>query len=90
MKDFQNLKEIGKGAYGQVFKGELHGKEYAIKTIKKKMTSKENSKIKFEKEIGETNRSPFLCRIDYVFEDEKKHYFVMPHLSGGTLFEKLG
>lgn len=88
MEDFQNVKSFGSGAFGQVFTGELDGKRYAIKSIKKGHI--DEIQLGLEQAIGETNAHPFLCEIDYVFENEKERFFVMPYLSGGTLFDKIG
>ena len=42
---------------------------------------------KLERDILLECQSPFLCGMDYVFQNELRLYFVMPFIRGGELYK---
>ena len=81
---------IGRGAFGKVFLAELqqNKKLYAIKSIRKDFLIEtgqvENAKL--EKDIMLECDSPFLVRLDYLFQNDIRLYFVMPFIRGAELY----
>jgi len=60
---------------------------FAIKQIRKDLVieTNETELIKNEKKILELIDHPFLAKLFYAFETEKKIYFVMKFIKGGDL-----
>lgn len=94
-EDFELKLVLGRGAFGKVYLANLKmdkkdkGKLYAVKCIRKDLLIEEN-KIKsteLEKKILLTFKHPFLARMDYLFQDELRLYFVMPFIRGAELYK---
>jgi len=88
--DFAIKKVIGKGSYGKVLLVIKNDdkKIYAMKVLKKKNMIKRNQveHIKTERRIMELIDHPFIIKLKYAFQNEKKLYLVMDYCPGGELF----
>ena len=77
--------KIGEGSLGKVFIGkDKTGKQYAIKTIKKKKIQNGDLLLN-EVRIGMKLNHPNILRIKEIFEDKKTISFVMDYCEGGDL-----
>lgn len=78
---------------GKVFLAKLKNqtKFYAVKAMRKdKLVDLELvEKTSLEKDILFDCDHPFICGMDYLFQDESRLYFVMPFIRGGELFKLL-
>jgi p70 ribosomal S6 kinase len=81
---------IGEGAFGKVIlvRNKLNDKIYAMKAISKKLLKKKNhiQYMKSEREILTKADHPFVVRLRFAFQSEKRVFLVMDYLSGGELF----
>lgn len=90
-KDFQLIKEIGRGSYGNIHLVTLNQtkQKYAVKQINKKINYiQENEKEKNiynEKKILKYLSHPFIIKLQFSFQDEDNLYLVMDYISGGDL-----
>ena len=90
-KDFEFLKVIGKGSFGQVYLTR-HIKEdklYAMKILKKESIIKRNEQrhIMAERNVLIRNLThPFLVGLHYSFQSADKLYFVLDYVNGGEVF----
>lgn len=93
LEDFDLLKMLGKGAFGEVVLAQQKdtGKLYAIKILKKRdileMDQLEHTKTE-QKILSHVNH-PFLVGLDYAFQTDSRLYFVMEFMKGGELFTHL-
>ena len=87
---FDLLKLVGEGAFGKVImvRNRLDRQLYAMKVISKKLLRKKNNVtyMKSERDILTKIDHPFLVRLCFAFQSEKKLFLVMDFLSGGELF----
>lgn len=88
---FEILKCIGTGAYGKVFLVKRKDTEeiLAMKTLKKIEMMKKDIKVfhtKNERRIMEMLDHPFLIKLKYAFQNERKIYLLMNYCPGGELF----
>jgi len=89
--DFEFLKLIGRGSYGQVLmaRHKQEHKVYAVKVLQKKMIIKRNelSHIMCERNVLLKNLNhPFLVNLHYAFQTREKLYFVLEYVNGGELY----
>lgn len=89
--DFEFLKVIGKGSFGQVLlaKRKEDGTIYAVKVLKKAHIMKRNEAkhIMSERNVLLKNIvHPFLVALHYSFQTKDKLYFVLDYVNGGELF----
>ena len=92
-EDFQILKLIGKGTFGQVFQVRKKdtGQIYAMKVLSKKVIVQ---KKEIAHTIGERNilvrtattESPFIVGLKFSFQTPTDLYLVTDYMSGGELF----
>ena len=85
---------LGRGAYGKVYLASLtnddgESKHYAVKSIRKDLLLEEN---KIESTVVEMSilmecDHPFIVRMEYLFQDPLRLYFVMPFVRGAELFK---
>ena len=93
MQDFEIIRVIGKGNFGKVYQVvNLDNKKiYAMKVIRKDivLANEMVDSIHLEKLILEKIDHPFIIRMEYVFTDEARIYFIMDFIEGGELFRHL-
>lgn len=85
MQDFESLKIIGRGAFGEVrvCRNKKTNEIVAIKKMKKnEMIQKNQEKhIRAERDIlAEANKNPWIVELKCSFQDEKYLYLVMEFL----------
>eukprot|EP01132_Coremiostelium_polycephalum_P004193 gene4193-5248_t len=84
---------VGKGGFGkvhQVIKKDT-GQIYALKTLTKNHIILKKSALNTiaEKDILKRINHPFIVKLHYAFQNEKKLYLVMDFINGGQLFYHL-
>jgi serine/threonine protein kinase len=91
--DFQILKLIGKGTYGQVYQVQKRDtrRVYAMKVVAKKMIvrQKEVARIIGERNIlvrATISNSPFVVGLKFAFQTPRELYLVTDYMQGGELF----
>jgi serum/glucocorticoid-regulated kinase 2 len=93
LDDFYMLCVIGKGAYAKVVlvKHKSTGEIMALKILKKEMVEKRKQQehVKTEREVLATVTHPFIAKLYYAFQNEKKLYFALEYCPGGELFNLL-
>ena len=89
--EFEFLKKIGDGAFGQVWKvkHKQTNKLFALKQVPKAKVSKMLPQFRRELFILYEISHPHIIKLLTHFEDDKCFYLVMELLEGGTLFHKL-
>jgi RAC serine/threonine-protein kinase len=87
-EDFKRIKQLGKGAFGNVFLVESEQKFYAMKVIPKSrlIDSKEKEHLRQERAILEKSNFPFLISLEYAFQTPNHLYMVMEYAAGGELY----
>merc|ERR1719354_284064 len=93
LKDFQSLKVIGRGAFGEVrLVREKQSKQiYALKTMIKSQLIKtaQVEHIRAEREVLATADNDFMVKLYFSFQDVQFLYIVMEYCSGGDLMTLL-
>ncbi|XP_008809595.1 probable serine/threonine protein kinase IRE4 [Phoenix dactylifera] len=91
--DFDIIKPISRGAFGQVFlaRKRTTGDLFAIKVLKKLDMIRKNDveRILAERNILITIRNPFVVRFFYSFTCRDNLYLAMEYLNGGDLYSLL-
>ena len=89
-KDFEPLKLLGRGSFGEVFLVRLKAnkKLYAMKVLDKKSLKQKKQQIhtRTERDLMVKINCPFIVNIKSAFQDEAKLYIVSEFLQGGDLF----
>jgi len=89
ISDFQILKIIGKGAFGEVriVKHKTTNDIFAMKTMEKKMMTSKNQlgHLVAERDIMVEADIPWLVKLFYAFQDQTFLYLVMEYCGGGDL-----
>jgi serine/threonine protein kinase len=90
LQDFLKLKVLGRGAFGKVIlvKFLKTNELYALKVLKKKIIIKRKQidHTKTERYVLEKLNHPFIVKLHFAFQDEKKLYLVTEFMQGGELF----
>ena len=93
LEDFQTVKVIGKGAFGEVrlVQKKDTGKVYAMKTLlKSEMYKKDQlAHVKAERDVLAGSDSPWVVSLYYSFQDAQYLYLIMEFLPGGDLMTML-
>jgi serum/glucocorticoid-regulated kinase 2 len=93
LEDFYMLCVIGKGSYAKVVlvKKKDTGEIMALKILKKEMVErrKQEEHVKTEREVLAHVVHPFIAKLHYAFQNEKKLYFALEYCPGGELFNLL-
>ena len=93
LEDFQTVKVIGKGAFGEVrlVQKKDTGKIYAMKTLlKSEMYKKDQlAHVKAERDVLAGSDSPWVVSLYYSFQDTQYLYLIMEFLPGGDLMTML-
>ncbi|CAD8114639.1 unnamed protein product [Paramecium sonneborni] len=91
--DFLMLNQLGKGAFGKVFKVKKkdNGKIYALKAMNKKQIFDSNleQNAVIEKEVLNNSKHPFIVNLKYSFQSQTKLYFVLEYIDGGEFYQIL-
>ncbi|KAF2761939.1 serine/threonine-protein kinase cot-1 [Pseudovirgaria hyperparasitica] len=92
-ENFQTLKIIGKGAFGEVklVQRRNDGKVYALKSlVKSEMFKKEQlAHVRSERDILAESDSPWVVKLHTTFQDNTFLYMLMEFLPGGDLMTML-
>lgn len=92
LDNFNMLSVIGKGSYAKVVlvkkKGDTNDKVYAMKILKKKYIEKrkQEAHVMTEKKILMGMDHPFIVKLYYSFQNDKKLFFALEYCPGGELF----
>ncbi|CAD8192009.1 unnamed protein product [Paramecium pentaurelia] len=91
--DFEMLNQLGKGAFGKVYKVKKkdNSKIYALKAMNKKQIFDSNleQNAVIEKEVLNNSKHPFIVHLKYSFQSKTKLYFVMEYIDGGEFYQIL-
>lgn len=94
-EDFEQLRCLGKGAFGTVHLVKQHatGRLYAQKQFRKASLTVHKRLVeqtKTERSILESvNRHPFVVKLFYAFQDHERLYLILEYAQGGELFHHL-
>jgi serine/threonine protein kinase len=93
INSFTMMCVIGKGSYAEVILARKKdtGKIFALKILKKKKIEQRNQKehVRTERNILTEMNHPFLIKMAFAFQNEKKLYFALEYCPGGELFNLL-
>eukprot|EP00028_Trichosphaerium_sp_Am-I-7-wt_P001063 CAMPEP_0168531722 /NCGR_PEP_ID=MMETSP0405-20121227/15688_1 /TAXON_ID=498012 /ORGANISM="Trichosphaerium sp, Strain Am-I-7 wt" /LENGTH=493 /DNA_ID=CAMNT_0008556721 /DNA_START=105 /DNA_END=1586 /DNA_ORIENTATION=- len=93
IKDFENIKLIGRGAFGEVrlVREKLTGQVHAIKIMNKDFMIEKNqlAHARAERDAMVEHDDPGIVSLYYSFQDADFLYFVMEYLPGGDLMNLL-
>jgi serine/threonine protein kinase len=85
--------KIGEGGMGEVYRAvdERLGRTVAVKVLRPELEGRENARRRFLREarMAATIVHPFVCSIHDVGEQDGEIFFVMEHLDGVTLKERM-
>ncbi|XP_059062031.1 cAMP-dependent protein kinase catalytic subunit 1-like [Achroia grisella] len=88
--DFDRIKAIGNGAYGEVFlvRDKSTFTYHAMKVVEKGVVveRKHVKHLLLEKKILQCIQFPFVVTLDIAFKDNIYLYFILPYIIGGELF----
>ena len=91
--DFQALKVIGKGAFGEVRLVQKRdtGKIYAMKTLRKVDMVEKNqlAHVRAERDILAESDNEWVVQLYYSFQDAKNLYLIMEFIPGGDMMTML-
>jgi len=89
LKDFEMLKMIGKGSYGEVrvVRQKATGIIYAMKVMKKRrgLQKRHIARILAERDVMAFSGNPWIVELHYSFQDSANLYLVMEFMQGGDL-----
>ncbi|KJE88721.1 Cdc42-binding protein kinase beta [Capsaspora owczarzaki ATCC 30864] len=87
--DFETVKIIGRGAFGEVHlvKDKHSGNTYAMKCLSKfEMLKRSDTAFYWqERDVMAASNTPWIISLHYAFQDEKYLYLVMDFVPGGDL-----
>eukprot|EP01035_Chromulina_nebulosa_P020561 gene20561-26666_t len=93
LDDFELVRVIGKGSFGKVslVKKRSDNVLYAMKVLSKPniIKRKQVEHTRTERRILGSINHPFIVKLHYAFQNEKKLYFVLDYAAGGELFYHL-
>ena len=88
--DFDKLKVLGKGSFGEVLLVRLkaNNKYYAMKILTKKQVKlrHQESHTKAERDLMVRINCPFIVNIKFAFQDNIKLYIITEFMQGGEMF----
>jgi serine/threonine protein kinase len=92
-EDFEILKLLGQGSFGNVFlvKQKINEKLFAMKVLNKEKIykSKQVNQTKTEREILEKLDNPFIVKLYFAFQTKNRLFLVTEFIQGGELFEQI-
>ena len=90
MNDFQKIKLLGKGSFGEVYLVKLkrNNKVYAMKILDKYNVRESNQveHTKVERDLLVKTNCPFVVNIKFAFQDKENLYIITEFMQGGELF----
>ena len=90
VNDFQKIKLLGKGSFGQVYLVRLknNNKIYAMKILDKFVVreSHQEEHTKIERDLLSRTNCCFIVNIKFAFQDLEKLYLITEFMQGGELF----
>ncbi|CAM0139991.1 unnamed protein product [Umbelopsis sp. WA50703] len=91
--DFEQLKVIGRGAYGKVLlvRHKTSRQLYAMKVLKKAslyLKTKHVEHTKAERQILEDVKHPFIVQLFYAFQTDDRLYLILEFASGERMFSE--
>ncbi|OHS94999.1 RAC family serine/threonine-protein kinase like protein [Tritrichomonas foetus] len=93
MQDFNIISVIGRGFYGKVMlcENKTNGEMLAIKSVQKwkLVQSKKVQNVLLERSILEICDFPFIVKMKFAFQNDKKFYLGIEYVPGGELFHHL-
>ena len=93
LNSFLLLAVIGKGTYAKVIlvKKKDTGEVFAMKILKKKNIEKKRQEehVLTERNVLAGVKFPFIIRMKYSFQNERKLFFILDYCPGGELFNLL-
>jgi len=93
LSDFEIIRVLGKGSFGKVMlvKKVANGELYAMKVLSRSFVArrKQIEHTRTERRILGKITHPFIVKLHYAFQTEKKLYFVLDYAAGGELFYHL-
>ncbi|KAJ1723203.1 Serine/threonine-protein kinase [Coemansia erecta] len=93
VNDFQTVKVIGRGAFGEVRLVQKRdtGKIYALKILRKNEMIKKDqlAHVRAERDVLAESDSPWVVQLYFSFQDVRNLYLVMEFLPGGDLMTML-
>jgi serine/threonine protein kinase len=88
--DFEKLKVLGKGSFGEVLlvKLKANNKYYAMKILTKKQVKLRHQEVhtRAERDLMVRINCPFIVNIKFAFQDNVNLYLVSDFMQGGELF----
>ena len=88
--DFEKLKVLGKGSFGEVLLVKLKatGKYYAMKILTKKHVKlrHQESHTRAERDLMVKINCPFIVNIKFAFQDAVNLYIITEFMQGGEMF----
>ena len=88
--DFEKIKLIGKGSFGEVFLVRLKSNDqvYAMKALDKKtiISYEQEEHTKAERDLMVKVNCPFIVDIKFAFQDKINLYLITEFMQGGELF----
>ena len=88
--DFEKLKVLGKGSFGEVLlvKLKANNKYYAMKILTKKQVKLRHQEVhtKAERDLMVKINCPFIVNIKFAFQDNAKLYIITEFMQGGEMF----
>lgn len=92
--DFQILRRIGQGSFGQVFRVRKRDTKriYAMKVIRKSSLNSPEALAQVVTErtvLAKTNDCPFLVGLKFSFQSAEELFLVMDYKGGGEVFQHL-
>ena len=88
--DFQKLKVLGKGSFGEVLLVKLNAnnKYYAMKILTKKKVKLRHQEVhtKAERDLMVKINCPFIVNIKFAFQDAINLYIITEFMQGGEMF----
>lgn len=94
MKSFNLIKVLGKGSFGKVFlvQDKIHGKFYAMKTLKKLVVIRDDDvecSLMERRVLSIGSKHPFLAHLYASFQTPDRLCFVMEFIIGGDLMHHI-
>jgi len=92
-EDFDVISVIGRGSFGKILlvRKKGSGQYFAMKCLRKDIIMQKNQyyHTMVERDVMLNMKCPFIVRLHYAFQNEKRVYMVMDYCNGGDLYTHL-